>query len=209
MNVTVSNIVFTGCYGATLSGFDETFDSHINSTAPFFTSCHSALFTCVQNFITFTDVTIDHYYGFAIVTIDTLGALFSNMTISHGIYAKECYSPGSGVLILFTYKLSLHSNLTVQKSKFFDNNYKGESTPGEACHSPFLNPHQVTFAASLTYIVYNTTHSPLLAIDGTHFSNFDSLRFGVISGLLILMFNTPGSDITIEESSFHSEPQYS
>ena len=81
MNVTVSNIVFTGCAGATLSGFNETFDSHINSTAPFFTSCHSALFTCVQSFVTFTEVTIDQYYGFAIVTIDTLGALFSDMII--------------------------------------------------------------------------------------------------------------------------------
>ena len=148
MNVTVSNIVFTGCAGATLLGFNETFDSHINSTAPFFTSCHSALFTCVQSFITITEVTIDDYYGFAIATIDTLGALFSHMTITNGnidvSIINRCYPPGCGVLISFTYKLSLHSNVTVQNSNFLDNCAAGstisrmlfsilESSPSHIC----------------------------------------------------------------------------
>ena len=50
----------------------------------------------------------------------------------------------------------------MQNSNFLDN-YEAGSTA--ECHSPLLNPHQVIYAASLTYIVYNTTHTPLLAID--------------------------------------------
>ena len=168
MNVTVANIVFIGC-GATLSRFNEKFNAQINSTAPYFTRCHAAFFTFVGSIVTFSEVTMENYFGFAIVLIDTHGTLLSNMSIKYGTLTNDdCPLPGSGVLILFTLKLHLHhSNVTVQNS-LFESNSDGRNIPG--CHTPLLNPQKVVYAASLTYVVYETRNTPILSILDTKFA---------------------------------------
>ena len=78
MNVTLTDITIIGC-GAELRGLNN--NHLINSTPPYYSNKHSGLFILVNCYSTFTRVKIIHYYGFAILMIDSQTTLLHKLSV--------------------------------------------------------------------------------------------------------------------------------
>ena len=206
----IKNFEFTGC-GSSLKNFNSALIRLINSSSIYFTSRHSALFVFINVSVSISVVRIQHYYGFAIISINLRSSEFTNMlfTENAGIVVaseNDGISIGSGLLLYFSSMRYIGANVSLLNCTFFNNaNYinssNGQCIDAESDEKDHLIFQNINNAAALT-IIFNqhnvTSSGSIVSIKQSNFSyNFGSY----CSGLMILMINSTKGKVEISQNT--------
>ena len=211
-NVMILDVTFTGC-GTTIKSFNT---SRVNSSKLIFKENHSTAFLFISCSLNLTNVHINKYYGFAIVSINLLASKFSKLNITENIHHDEQEPVGSGILLLFTgYVQSNVATIVVFNDCKFSKNIddttsKTVKIDSIASHFFSKDTRQVTIihAAALTVIFdqhmkkSETVIPPVISIQQTIF-NTNTGRYA--GGLMILDLAVIGGEVIISDNTSFQE----
>ena len=204
MNVTLLRVHFNKC-GAVLNSSLRYGLNNISSRL-IFAIHHSALLVFFNSRITVSNVNITHYYGFAIVAIDSWSSNFSKMFIGFNEFALSNQSDssiGSGVMIFSSESWrKMSSTAIIFNQCFFYANFDYDNSshvPTCITTRGFLShtPNKLVNSAALT-ILFIGKNSCTVNVVQCHFERNYGTHAG---GMLILMLNTTNSTVQINQST--------
>ena len=156
-------------------------------------------------------VRIQHYYGFAIISMDLRSSEFTNMLVTEnaGIVVaskNDGISVGSGLLLLFSSMRYKGANVSLFNCTFFNNanyinNSNGQCIDAESDEKDHLHFQNIRNAAALTIIFnqHNVTSSGSIVLIKE--SNFSYNLGSHCSGLMILMINSTKCKVEISQNT--------
>ena len=211
-SITISGVTFVRC-GAMLSYFENSFINSINSSSLYFSESHSSVFIFINSNVSFTNVEICDYYGFALIGINLKNdSEFNNVRIKSNIgiesESENKPSPGSGVLLLFTNdntSLVSRPEISITNTIFTANFEFNTNIENKQCainhFKCFKRSCSIINAAALTVIFNDVTtkdHPPLVSIRN---SSFTRNTGSYCSGLMIIMLNSTNGTVRISENT--------
>ena len=193
-NITISNVLITGC-GASVDKCPHTVE---------LTNCNScaALFTFLNCSITITRVDILSYYGYALVTSDSPTAVLTELSIKYNLgialsSVNSNYSVGSGLLVIFTKSVQ---NDSIPSVKILNSVFYGNFYYNLGGNAPIKNDgDNIIPAAALTIVFNKNVGRPQVIIAKTCFSKNLGTHSG---GVLIHMTSSNGGLVDINDSTF-------
>ena len=208
-NLTLQKLIFTRCGGLLKDG--KIVDI-INSTdSPvFFTQHQSAVLLFLHiNTLTIEKITITMYYGFAVLAINPIKALFQNVFVNLAINIQVVsafgFSLGSGILYLFTdciEAITLISHNVTLSNAVFQSNVEYVSVVdclSDLQHVSDSSNFPITNAAGLTIIYAQNHFVANVAISEVVFGE----NLGSIAGaMLILHYKTNQGKTIVNHTKF-------
>ena len=213
-SLTLSHLNFSNC-GTNLTTLDSNLINYTSSPIHFTQYQVAVLVFTNIGSLYVEDINFNGYNGFAIVAVNLPNASFNYLKVSysrnHPLALSKSISIGSGVLILFSNKVTLknHSkyNLSIIESiferNFAFNQYWKKETCVTSVHHLFKTSYPVVNAAGVT-ILY-TQNDSIPAIVNIFRTKFTSCSGYFAGAMLILYFNSNIHSQTIIDGSLFSK----